>query len=65
MTPWEKVVAATEGHNIDSIRVRLDSEAPTSWTYIGCTCDHDAFEEGWEFTDHIRRLVFDAIKAEE
>lgn len=65
MTDWEAVVAATEGHNIDKFSVDLDKGK--SWTYVYCTCgnepDREAFREPWEFTDHIRRIVFEAVTA--
>ena len=57
---WQRVLAATDGHNIDTISVHLDDAK--SWTYITCTCGlPETFTEQWEFTDHIRRLVFDAL----
>lgn len=64
-TPWDRVVAATEGHNIDRIEVHMNAEHPgESWTYVYCTCgnqpDREAFREPWEFTDHISRIVFRA-----
>jgi len=65
VTPWDKVVAATDGHNIDTIDVHLDEDR--SWTYIGCSCGNHSdgpFTEPWEFTDHIRRLVFDALQGQ-
>lgn len=63
MSDWDKVLAATDAHNLDQITVEFaDGKA---WTYIRCTCgnlpDGDAFTEEWQFTDHIRRLVFDAL----
>jgi hypothetical protein len=63
--PWQKVVDATEGHNLASIDVCLDEGF--SWTYIRCTCgnqpDGESFTEAWQFTDHIRRLVFAAVSS--
>lgn len=59
MTPWERVVAVTEKHNID--RVTVDLDEGRSWTYVRCDCG-ESFSERWEFTDHIRRLTFDAVK---
>lgn len=62
---WDKVVAATKDHHIAQVTVELDGDK--SWTYIRCTCgnrpDGEAFTEEWQFTDHIRRLVFDALRA--
>jgi hypothetical protein len=64
MSDWAKVVAATEGHNLDKISVHFDEDR--SWTYAYCTCgnepDREAFKEPWEFTDHIRRIVFNALQ---
>ena len=64
MTPWAKVVEATEGHNIDEVTVHLDNEG-RSWTYFQCSCypASEPFRESWMFTDHIRRIVFDALSA--
>jgi hypothetical protein len=70
LTDWAKVLRATEGHGIDRIEVSFvaapDATAPRSWTFIYCTCgnlpDREAFTEEWEFTDHIRRLVFEALR---
>jgi len=59
MSEWDKVLAATEGHNIESIVVQLN-EGKSS-TYILCTCGTESFREPSELTDHIRRLVFDAL----
>jgi hypothetical protein len=62
-TAWHKVLAATEGHDIERVAVHL--EEGRSWTYIYCTCgnepDREAFTDPGEFTDHIRRLVFGAL----
>jgi hypothetical protein len=65
MEAWDKVVAATEHHNIDRITTTLD-DSGRSWTYIECACypseDHqEAFRESWEFTDHIRRITYRAV----
>ncbi len=64
---WDKVLGATEGHNIDSITVHFDPASGQSWTYIRCTCgnepDRETFADASEFTDHIRRLVFEALRA--
>lgn len=58
---WAKVLAATEGHNIDRIGFDFDQHGQ-SWLVIWCSCgnepDREAFKEPWEFTDHIRRIVF-------
>jgi hypothetical protein len=60
VTPWEKVVAATEGHNIDEFSAHM-GENGQAWTYIRCTCypTSETFREPWEFTDHIRRIVYE------
>lgn len=60
---WDKVLKATEHHNIWSVDVHLDQVAGSgrSFTYITCTCGDDAFTDPGEFTDHIRRLVYDAL----
>jgi hypothetical protein len=59
MTAWDDVVAATEGHNIADVRVVIGEKRP--WVYIECSCNADTFTEQWEYTDHIRRIVFAAI----
>lgn len=58
---WQQVLDATKGHDLDVISVHLREDG--NWTYIRCTCGtpDEAFTEPWEFTDHIRRLVFAAI----
>lgn len=65
MTDWEKVVAATEGHNLEQVDVRLTEGGP--WVYTQCSCypASETFTEPWEFTDHIRRIVFEAIRPTE
>lgn len=50
----------TNGHDIGDVTVHLRDGK--SWTYIQCSCGTETFTEEWEFTDHIRRLVFDALK---
>ena len=62
LKPWKRVLAATEGHNIDTIGTTFD-QGGRAWTYIRCTCGlgREAFTDSWEFTDHIRRIVFDAL----
>ncbi len=60
---WAKVEAATIGHNIDTISVHMGAVGEPR-TYIRCTCGpREDFTEEWEFTDHIRRLVFEALTA--
>lgn len=55
---WRKVVPATTGHRIE--RMMTDFDEHETWVYIYCACGPEAFTpEG--FTDHIRRLVFEAV----
>jgi len=58
MSDWDKVLAATDGHNMDTVQTHLSDG--TSWFAVMCSCG-EWFREEWEFTDHIRRLVFDAL----
>lgn len=66
-TQWERVVEATDVHNIDTVTVHVGEGQ--SWTYIRCTCgnkpNEEAFSEPWEFTDHIRRIVFAAMTSDD
>jgi hypothetical protein len=68
-TRWDRVLAVTEGHSIDNISVHFDSASGQSWTYVYCTCGNEpgreAFTEPWEYTDHVRRLVFNALTEDE
>ena len=58
MTPWEKVVEATAGHAIYHVSAHWADDR--SWVYVDCTCG-ETFNERDEYTDHIRRIVFDAV----
>jgi hypothetical protein len=55
VSPWERVVEATEKHNIDRVTVVVTEDRP--WVYVTCTCGEE-FSEAWDFPDHIRRLTF-------
>lgn len=61
-TPWERVVEATKAHEIERVSVTLEPDSAHSWTYVICSCGEE-FRERWEFTDHIRRLAFEAALA--
>lgn len=61
MTKWDLVLDATRGHDIQTVAVRLDDVLDgKAWIAITCACG-ESFTEQWEFTDHIRRLVFAVI----
>lgn len=58
-TPWDRVVAATDKHNIE----RIGGWWSEDYKSLGVTCScGEEFIENWEFTDHIRRITFDAAK---
>jgi hypothetical protein len=61
---WQRVVEATEGHELMTVTTEFQKDSPSTWTYVRCTCGVTG-SESWEFTDHIRRIVVDAIFAEE
>ncbi len=56
---WERVVAATDPHYIGTIQMEINEE-DRPWLYLTCSCGLGV-SDYYEFTDHIRRITFDAI----
>jgi len=57
---WPEVVDVTVKHSI--LRITVNLATSESWTYIECDCG-ETFDDNDGFTDHIRRLTFEAIMA--
>ena len=58
---WTKVLEATEKHYIERVIMDLVGDDSPGWSYVLCACG-ETQQAREDFTDHIRRLVFNAMR---